>query len=239
MVPRSLKQVLRRSRTLQFLADWTYLRLDQAIYYSSDVLLMKSITALEEHAGWKVVEHTAYDESLWQLYREFGRRHTPVQLQSQMTRRFSRRLRFFSLVQQDQTLATTWISPGRERFFDEYGYCFHLPEDGLWLIDIYVAPAARGQRLFSTFLDVLLTQYFPSARSFWSDVAVDDMASLSAHRHYGFMPVGAIRGLHLSSLLLMRTMQLENSPLMCGFRPERRLLFTGPTYRAYLHEHLA
>src|SRR5262245_11399912 len=229
----SLKRIRQQNHTFYWLAEWTYRRLDQALSYRSDVLLMKRITTLEDHTGWEVVEHTAYDVSLWRLYHAFGRPHTPEQLQSQITRRFSRGLRFFSLAQHGRTLATTWISSGRERFFDEYGYCLHVPEDGLWLIDIYVTAAARGRRLFSTFLDVLLTQYFPGARSFWSDVAVDDVASLAAHRHYGFMPVGAIRGLHLSGLLLMRTMQLENSSLICGFRPERRLLFTGPTYRAY------
>jgi GNAT superfamily N-acetyltransferase len=234
---RSLQRLRLQSHTLHSLAEWTYRLLDQVLHYRSDVLLMKKITTLEDHAGWEIVEHTTYDESLWRLYHEFGRPHTPMQLYRQMTQRFSRGLRLFSLAQQGQTLATTWISPGRERFFHEYGYCFHLPADGLWLIDIYVAPAARGQRLFSTFLDVLLARHFPGARIFWSDVAVKDAASLAAHRHYGFQPVGVIQGLRLSGLLLMRTMQLEHAPLVCGFRPERRLLFTGPTYWAFCNPH--
>lgn len=208
---------------------------EQLWCYERIVILRKIISVPPDQPGFELVEHAEYDRTVAETYRRRSDSLTEVHLKS----RYSRGLRFYELEREKETLATTWIVPPGHRFIDEVGYHFPIDERALWIRDIYVVPHARGRRIFSIFLDVLLHRIFPGTRVLWSDAGSKDIASIRAHLYYGFEVIETITMLHLAGAFMFRLKGPAQRRCLPGFKAKNRVLYTGRPYRKYKDDYLA
>ncbi len=214
---------------------WGLTTIKQLCVYEEIVILRKRISLPPDHPEFNLVAHKAHDPSTFDLYQRLGRGSSEAHLNA----RYAQGLRFYELKKKEKTMATTWIVlPGR-RFIDEVGYHFPVDEKALWLRDIFVLPHARGQRIFSIFLDILLHRVFSGARVMWSDTESKNTASLKAHLHYGFDVTDTLRVLHLAETVMFRLKAPAQVEYLSGFKVNRRVLYTGSAYRKYKGEHIA
>jgi len=146
--------------------------------------------------------------------------------------RLERGLHFCALSEEGRPLATTWIIPRGERFLEELGLGFALPEDGLWLRDVFVPPAERGRGRFASLLDAV-RRHWPERAVLWSDVRHGNARSLRAHRGYGFEVVGRFEAVHLFSRVLVRLRWSGGLPLASDWNGERRVALSGERYRLF------
>jgi len=146
--------------------------------------------------------------------------------------RLERGLHFCALSEEGRPLATTWIIPRGERFLEELGLGFALPEDGLWLRDVFVPPAERGRGRFASLLDAVRRRW-PDRPALWSDVRHGNARSLRAHRRYGFEAGGRYEAVHLFSRVLLRLRWSGTVPVASDWSRGRRLCLTGEGYRRF------
>jgi hypothetical protein len=211
-------------------------RIWRSLWHDEEILILaKQVTERPSFPEGELVEHAGYGPAVAELYRRLGR-GTP---EGRLRARYRHGLRLYELRQGDRTLATIWIVPPGERFVDEIGYAFRVPEGDAWLRDGFVPLEGRGRRSFARLLDAVLSRALPGTRTLWSDVPSDNAASLKAHAGYGFEVVDALRALHVAGLLLIRRGVPERIEPVSGYRPGRRLLYTGRAYRRYRSERLA
>jgi len=204
-------------------------RIRRQLWFFDEIrILKKNIVRLPVHRSLDVMNHGDV-QRIMELNQATG--HATTEHRVRM--RLKHGLRFYASTVRGKPVATTWILPPGQRFFDECGYAITVPADDLWIRDIHVAPSLKGRRVFSAFLDHIINKYHPAVRHLWSDVEAHAPASLRAHRNYGFQPVCTLRVLHVAGSLMLRT--LPQSPAHCvdGFKLPARVLATGPPYKTY------
>jgi hypothetical protein len=204
-------------------------RMRKRLWFFDEIRIMKkNIVRLPVHRSMDVMTH--FDvQRIMELNQATGHATT----EQRVRLRLRHGLRFYASTVRGIPVATTWIVPQGQRFFDECGYALRVPADDLWIRDMHVAPWSKGRRVFSAFLDHIVKTYHPEVRHLWSDIEAHTPASLRAHRNYGFQPVCTLKVLHVAGSLMMRT--LPRAPASCadGFKLPARVLATGPRYRTY------
>jgi hypothetical protein len=204
-------------------------RVRKRLWFFDEIRIMKkNIVRLPVHRSLEVVTHHDVQQ-IMELNRATGHATT----EHRVRLRLQHGLHFYASMVRGTPVATTWIVPQGQRFFDECGYALRIPADDLWIRDIHVAPWLKGRRVFSAFLDHIVKAYHPAVHHLWSDIEADTAASLRAHRNYGFEPVCTLKVLHVAECLMLRT--LPSSPARCadGFKVPARVLATGPRYKTY------
>jgi GNAT superfamily N-acetyltransferase len=185
-------------------------------------------------AGVHMVRHDEYDPAILDAYRLFGRTTTEERLR----RRFQRGLRFCALHRTGVAVANLWIASEGERFVDELGQGFRVPDRAIWLRDVFVDKRARRQGLFSVLIDAVAGAG-AAPRSVWSDVGTRNVVSLKAHKSCGFEIVTRYRCLHLFGRVLVRLEWPAVPAHGSSYEAGRRWLYTGRDYRRFVAEHLA
>src|SRR5512134_300365 len=146
--------------------------------------------------------------------------------------RLERGLHFCALFEEARAVATTWVIPRGERFLEELGLGFALPDDGLWVRDVFVPPPERGRGRFASLLDAV-RRHWPERTALWSDVRHGNTRSLRAHRGYGFEVAGRYEAVHLFSRVLVRLRGSAGLPLASDWSGGRRVALTGERYRLF------
>ncbi len=186
-------------------------------------------------SGVHLGRRDAYDPAILDVYRRFGRTTTEERLR----RRFQRGFRFFELHRAGVAVANLWIASEGERFVDELGQGFRVPERAIWLRDVFVDKGARRQGLFSVLLNAVAAGAPAAPLSVWSDVGTRNVVSLKAHTSCGFEVVTRYRCLHLFGRVLVRLEWPTVPPHGSSYEAGRRWLYTGRDYRRFVAEHLA
>ena len=210
-------------------------RLYADLYWTRTFMLLLAERPSFRPTPYTVIERTGDVSAVTETYREMLRSIEPVQVE----RRFAHGLRYFELRRDAETIATTFIVSRGTRFIDELGLHFAVPENSIWLRDVFVSPRFRGHRVFEQLFDELLHAVFPGVTTIWSDTTSTNAASLRAHAKYGFREVGSLR-----ALIFLRTLMWRFSPnglaSPCdGYQVQRRFLWLGSGFRDYCERHLA
>lgn len=227
--------VLRKNNTV--IRRWRS-TLERLWVYDHSVILRKIVSDLPpDHPEFESVEYAAYDSAILALYQSTGRKFFK---EARLKARFAQGLRFYEFKQDGKTVATTWmVLPGRSRFIDEIGYQFPIDEGALWERDVYVSPRSRGRRMYSTFTDTLLHRFFPDVRVVYADTGSRNNASLRARLHYGFKVIDTLKLVHIAEVFMFRIMVPKQWHGLSGFKPAKRVFYTGPAYRKYKNTHMA
>jgi len=180
--------------------------------------------------GYQLREQPVFDRAVVELHRQLGRDHD----ESQIRRRFDYGLRFFVLWQGERVAATIWVVPRGERFVDEIGLGFPVGDGDIWMRDIFVAPSARGQGVFSALLDHVLAGPCGGGRALWSAVGTPNRPSLRAHGKYGHVAVARYEVVHILGSVMLRLHWPGPLPNGSSFAADRRLVLTGSRYRDFV-----
>ncbi len=170
-----------------------------------------------------------------ELYRALGRMEPPARI----AQRLALGLRFYFVDETPWPAAVAWLLPSGHRFVDEIGYQLPVPPHSVWLRDVVVSPAARGRRLFASFITQTVRAFHPAARSIWSDFSRGNVPSARAHASLGFREVGSMRMLHVAGAFMLRSPPPPALGVESGFALGRRALITGSRFQAYVAKHLA
>lgn len=152
--------------------------------------------------------------------------------QQRIERRFSHGLRFFQLWQGTTLAASTWILQGGSRYIDEVGLAFPIAADEIWIRDVFVAPDLRGKRLYSHLLCAILSELDPQCSTLWSDVDLNNTASMHAHHAYGFRIQMRLRALDIGRWLRLRQLPPSWPLPLQALEPTRRLIVWREPLRA-------
>ena len=145
--------------------------------------------------------------------------------------------RFFELVDRGVTAGYGWFAAGKVRYLDELAIELALPDDALWVRDVFIPPSRRGQGLFGSLLSLVASQS-PERRRFFSDVSWTNVASLRAHANVGFALRGRVRGWNLGRLIVRTKLAQEVCP-GAGIADERRVLYLGASESSLHRERIA
>lgn len=199
------------------------------------LVLKKDVSAVPDRGEFALTVFDRYDPAIIDIYRSTGGEISEGRVRA----RFAHRLKFYQLTRGEDTVARTWLVPPPRRFIDEAGYHFPVPETASWIRDIFVSPKYRGRRIFSVLLDVLINRALTSEREIWSDTAARNQSSVKAHLNAGFRIVDTLKILRLNKLLLVRLRRPARLNILEGFRPGRRVIVVGRSYREYKNRYLA
>jgi GNAT superfamily N-acetyltransferase len=119
-------------------------------------------------------------------------------------RRLDNGLQFLTFAVDAAPVVSTWIATGA-RYLDELNWLLPIGSDDLWLRDVFVVPALRGQGLFANLVDRLATRGVQAQRRVWSDVDWDNRASMRAHVAAGFEVAHRVRAIELPGGLHVRS----------------------------------
>lgn len=138
-------------------------------------------------------------------------------------RRLDNGLQFLSFAIDTAPVVSTWIAT-TARYLDELNWLLPIGGDDLWLRDVFVAPALRGQRLFVDLVERLAPRGGQTHRRLWSDVDWDNRASMSAHAAAGFELVHRVRAVELPGSLRVRSALPPWELPVQEIRPKSRVL---------------
>jgi len=142
-----------------------------------------------------------------------------------VSRRFRNGLKFFQLWSGDSLAGTTWIVAGSGRYLDEIGWLLPLRKEELWVRDVFISPAFRGQRLLSSFLALIVAQHWPGCLWVWSDVDRRNRPSIRAHSNAGFQIRAQVRALDVAGRVLVRSPVTSWDEPVTEVEPQRRVLW--------------
>jgi GNAT superfamily N-acetyltransferase len=156
-------------------------------------------------------------------YRTLDHRHPAGRLE----RRFANGLRFGRLWQHDRLVASLWVVHAAHRYIDELNWRLPVAEDQFWVRDVFVAPAARGQRLFSHLLQRVAAEWLPRLDAAWSDVDWDNTASIQAHVAAGFEVKHRVRALDFNGRARWRDALVPWPQAVTDLDAARRWIWLG------------
>lgn len=113
-------------------------------------------------------------------------------------------LQFLSFAIDTAPVVSTWIATGA-RYLDELNWLLPIGSEDIWLRDVFVARAQRGQRLFVDLVERLAQGGRETRRCVWSDVDWDNRASMSAHAAAGFEVAHRVRAVELPAGVRVRS----------------------------------
>lgn len=119
-------------------------------------------------------------------------------------RRFRHGLRFFQLWRSETLIGSTWAVSGSARYIDELALRFPLQKSEIWLRDVFIAPDARGGKLFLHMTKLMTHAVNPDCSTVWSDVDWNNHPSMRAHIGAGFQLWRRLRAVALADQLLLR-----------------------------------
>ena len=157
--------------------------------------------------------------------------------EERVIKRFQNGLRFFQLWHHDALAGTTWIISGSPRYVDELAWNLPVRQDELWIRDIFISPAFRGQRLFSSFLGLIAACYWQACRCVWSDVSWSNKPSLRAHAFAGFQVRARAQAINVAGRVLLRSEIMPWSVPVVEIEPTRQFIWLGPD-RLRIHREL-
>lgn len=119
-------------------------------------------------------------------------------------RRFKHGLRFFLLWKGDALVGSTWAVSDSDRYIDEFAWSLPLRPDEIWLRDVFIAPKARGNKLFTHMTKLMTYTVNPGCTKIWSDVDWKNKPSMRAHLGAGFQIWKRSRAIVFADRLLLR-----------------------------------
>jgi len=201
----------------------------RACVYEAITIVRKPIDRSQLRSMVTVRAHKDDAKTIEEIHYAIG--HTISR--ARIGQRLARGLVFYEGRLKEELVATTWMVMPGTRFIDEIGLHLAVSDHSVWIRDVFVSPRVRGRRMFSQFVDAILISHCPNSDLIWSDVACDDAASLRAHAAYGFEQVDVVKVLQVGSALMLRLRMPTRVPVMGGFDPEHRILWTGNAYQEY------
>ena len=228
------------ARTLKRVAAALAWRLDSACHtiISTESMVILRATAWREPDDdplLTVEDCSGSDDAITQIYEKLGRKITRAKILS----RKRHGLAFFRIDLNGSLVGSIWLVHGGRRYIDEVGLEIVAPPSTVWLRDVWIDRACRGQRIFKRGLAKILATYFPDVHTLWSDTAEGNRKSRRGHNAAGFEEVGIIRCVRVNPFLIFRSAQLPN-PLKAGeFQAERRLVLQSPAFCQFNRQMLA
>jgi RimJ/RimL family protein N-acetyltransferase len=197
------------------------------------------LQTLAANQQYTIREFRTYSNDITNIHRELGREK--YYSRKNAISRFKHGLYFYTLVDDNKVVATSWIHPQGERFVDEIGYMIRTPLNSLWLRDIYVSPDYRGRHICATFIKNAARQFFPSATSFYSDIESHNKPSIRAHLRCGYQHMCNIKALHICKTLMVRSHLQPGCEdfQLSGYKADRKLCLTLSDYYQYRAHNLA
>ena len=183
----------------------------------------------------KVEDCSGNDGAIGQVYEKLGRKITTEKIGS----RKRHGLAFFRIDLNDLLVGSIWLVQGGRRYIDEVGLTVLAPPSTVWLRDVWIDRASRGQRVFRRGLAKILRTYYPDVRTLWSDTAESNRTSLRGHRAAGFEAVGVIRCVRVNPLFIFRSTQLPSPLKAVDFQAERQLILQSPAFHQFNRQMLA
>ena len=230
------KAALSPRRVVEALA-W---RLDSAFHavISTESMLILRATDWSEpddEPQLQVEECSSSDNTIRQIYEKLGRKIS----REKIGRRRRHGLTFFRIDLNGSLVGSIWLVHGGHRYVDEVGLEIVAPPTTVWLRDIWIDPASRGQRIFKRGLAKILGTYFPDVRTLWSDTTEGNRTSRRGHRAAGFEEVGVIRCVRVNPILIYRSTQLPSPLTAVDFLAGRRLVLQLPAFHHFNRQRLA
>lgn len=155
-------------------------------------------------------------------------RRTPSE---RIERRFRHGLRFFQLWKGETLTGSTWAVCGSSRYIDELAWSLPLRTDEIWLRDVFIAPTARGGKLFVQMTKLMTQAVNPDCTYVWSDVDWCNHPSMRAHIAAGFQIWRRVRAIALADRLLLRPQIGRWHLPITDLAPELRALWWTKTLR--------
>jgi len=203
----------------------------RAILSTESMVIMRATAwrAPEDEPLLKVEECSGSDDAISRTYEALGRKITQEKLRS----RKKHGLTFFRINLDGSLVGSMWIVPGGRRYVDEVGLELVAPSPTVWLRDVWIDSAHRGQRIFRRALTKILGTHFPDVHTLWSDTTEGNRASRRGHLAAGFEEVGVIRCVRVNPLFIFRSTQLPSPLTAVDFLAERRLVLQLPAFHHF------
>jgi hypothetical protein len=201
---------------------------------SDDTVILEASPRKAKNPNFRVVERTKPLE-VARVYQDLSRSMEPGRIEG----RLEQGLRFFAFSEGDRLVGSSWFVSAGRRFLDESGLEVRIDNRTIWVRDAYVDPAVRGRGLFGSMLDALVMGPFKHVTRIMSDVTAQNEPSLRAHYNYGFRNLARIHTIHVAGVAMRRSGDYAQLRELGGFKPDRRFLFTGSRFRAFVRERLA
>lgn len=149
-------------------------------------------------------------------------------------RRLDNSLTFRVFAVDGKPAVSTWIATGA-RYLDELNWLLPMAPTDVWLRDVFVAPAQRGQRLFADLVEWLAPSDDKTGRRVWSDVDWDNRGSMNAHVAAGFEVAHRVRAVQGPAGIRLRGAVPAWEFALHEIRPRSRVLrLTGDVLRRHL-----
>ena len=203
----------------------------QAVISTESMVIMRATASRvpEDEPVLEVEESSDSDDAIIRIYRALGRKIAKKKLGSRKTHG----LRFFRINLNGSLVGSMWIVHGSHRYVDEVGLEIIAPPPTVWLRDVWIDRAHRGQRIFSRGLARILSTHFPDVHTLWSDTTEGNRASRRGHLAAGFEEVGVIRCVRVNPLLIFRSTELPRPLTAVDFLAERRLVLQLPAFHHF------
>jgi hypothetical protein len=177
----------------------------------------------------QVEECSGSNDAISQIYERLGRKIT----QGKIGARKKHGLTFFRIDLNGSLVGSMWLVHGGCRYVDEVGLEIVAPPPTVWLRDVWIDRACRGQRIFKRSLAKILGTHFPDVDTLWSDTTEGNLSSRRGHMAAGFEEVGVIRCVRVNPLLIFRSTQLPSPLTAVDFLAERRMVFQLPAFHRF------
>jgi GNAT superfamily N-acetyltransferase len=148
-------------------------------------------------------------------------------------------LRFFSLLEGDTVVASTWAVRGGARFLDEAMLVLKLAPDAACLRDVFVRQADRGRGIFRQLVESLEAGPLDGISDLWSCVEAGNRASIAAHRRAAFETAGEVSTVALFDRLMWRRPSLPDALECRDYDASRHWLWLDDRARGFRRSQLA
>jgi len=203
----------------------------QAVVSTESMIIMRATAwrTSEDEPLLQVEECSGSDNTISRIYEALGRRIAKEKLRS----RKKHGLLFFTIHLDGLLVGSLWIVHGGRRYLDEVGLEIVAPSPSVWLRDVWIDRAYRGQRIFKRGLAKILGANFPDLRTLWSDTMEGNRASRRGHLAAGFEEVGVIRCVRINPLLIFRSTELPSPLGAVDYLAQQRLVLQLPAFHQF------